>query len=275
MFVLLATRSRPVEIVLLVGYLVTVAAFGMVVRERRRGQTHALVPAGRGRSAAELQGVPGRNGSELEQRPTAPGVAVGEVGRGIVPRDLEQALLDAVVQPRAPEHQLPDPVDERLAVDDREPLPVADEIHAESAARLVDAPVGRELDEIRGLVHVELVAWDETEPDDRSRDALLEVEGAERELVAQELDDVVVAGGVVGLGHERENSPQLQATHGTAKRLALSVVAASVVILAAAAVVRVPASMAPLLAPVVLALLGSLLALLAIRSRDRSASREP
>jgi hypothetical protein len=52
------------------------------------------------------------------------------------------------------------------------------------------------------------------------------------------------------------------------------VLGASVAILAAAVVVRVPASMAPLLAPVVLALLGSVLALLAIRSRDR-ASREP
>lgn len=63
-------------------------------------------------------------------------------------------------------------------------------------------------------------------------------------------------------------------TKSTGKRLALSVVGASVVILAAAVLVRVPASMAPLLAPVVLALLGSLLALLAIRARERGAPRD-
>jgi uncharacterized membrane-anchored protein len=64
-------------------------------------------------------------------------------------------------------------------------------------------------------------------------------------------------------------------TNGTGKRLALWVLASSVVTLVAAVLVGLPASMAPLLAPVALALVGSLLALLAIRARGRDAPREP
>lgn len=274
MLVLAVTRSRPVELLLVAGYLLTAAAIGMVVRERRKERGFvADGPAEAPPSAPELDGMPGGDGGELEERPPSSGVAVGEVGGGIVPRDLEQALFYAVVQPRAPEDELGEPVDERLAVEDREPIPVPDEIDAERAPWLADAPIGRELDEIRGLVDVELIPWDEPELDGRGRHALLEVEGAEREPVPEELDDVVVAGGVVGLGHQLEDSPPSQLSHRAAKRIALSVVAASIVVLVGAAFVRIPASTAPLLAPVVLALAGALLALLAIRSRRRAAGR--
>ena len=77
-----------------------------------------------------------------------PRLRVGELAALVVPRDLEQALLDAMVEVRAAEDELAEPVDERLAVDEREALPVANEVRPERAARLGDAPVGGELDEV-------------------------------------------------------------------------------------------------------------------------------
>src|SRR3954470_15567267 len=106
---------------------------------------------------AVLQLVPRRHRSELEERPPAARIAVGELRAVLVPDDLEQAFLDAVVEPGAAEDQLAQPVDERLAVDERDPLPVADDVAAEQAARILDPPLGGELDEIGGLVLVQLV----------------------------------------------------------------------------------------------------------------------
>src|SRR6185312_16236380 len=74
-----------------------------------------------------LELVPARHGRELEQGARAARVAVGELGVVVVPDDLEQALLDAVVEPRAAEDQLAQPVHERLAAYQRDALPVADE----------------------------------------------------------------------------------------------------------------------------------------------------
>ncbi len=102
-----------------------------------------------------------------------------------------------MVEVRAAEDELAEPVDERLAVDQRDSLPVPDEVRAERAARLCDAPVGRQLDEVGDLVLVEVVRRDEAEPDGSGRDALLEVALAEREVVAEELERVVVARRVV------------------------------------------------------------------------------
>ena len=93
----------------------------------------------------------------------------------VVPGDLEQPLLDAVVEPGAPEDQLAQPVDERLAVDEGDALPVADDVAAERAARLDDPAVRGELDEIGGLVVVELVPLQQAELDGRRDDPLLEV----------------------------------------------------------------------------------------------------
>src|SRR5205823_2298581 len=104
-----------------------------------------------------LELVPARHGGELEERTAAARVAVGELGVRLVPDDLEQVLLDAVVEPGAAEDQFAQPVDERLALDERDALPVPDEVPPERAARLVDAPLGGELDEVGGLVVVELV----------------------------------------------------------------------------------------------------------------------
>ena len=87
-------------------------------RDRRSGGAEDVSPA-------ELKLVPRRHGRELEQRPAAAGMLVGELGLRLVPDDLERAALHLVVEPRAPEHELAQPVDERLAADERDALPVA------------------------------------------------------------------------------------------------------------------------------------------------------
>jgi hypothetical protein len=69
---------------------------------------------------------------------------------------------------------------------------VAHEVTAELAARLLDQPVRGELDEVVGLLVVELVVVDEAEPESRRADALGEVGVVEAEAEAEELDDDVV-----------------------------------------------------------------------------------
>ena len=75
------------------------------------------------------------------------------------------------------------------------------EVVAKLAARFGDPSVSCQLDEIAGLVLLELAGLDEAELDRGGVDALLEIGLVEAEAVAQELDDEVVAGKVVGLGH--------------------------------------------------------------------------
>ena len=76
---------------------------------------------------------------------------------------------------------------------------MADEVPAERAARLFDPAVGRELDEVVGLVLVQVVGLDEPELHGGGDHPLLEVVRVEGEPVAEELDHVVLAGGVVRL----------------------------------------------------------------------------
>ncbi len=109
-----------------------------------------------------------------------------------------------MVEPGAAEDQLAEPVDERLALHERYPLPVPEEVDAEAALRLDDAAVGDEFDEIGGLVLVEVVRVDERELDRGGGDALLEVLGVELEPVPEELDDEVVPGAVVRGDHASE-----------------------------------------------------------------------
>ena len=130
-------------------------------------------------------------------------VAVGEVERRVVPRHLEPPLLDPVVEPGAPEHELAQPVDERLAVHERHALPVAHEVPAQRAARRLDPAVRRQLDEIGGLVLVQLVPVEQPELDRCGDHPLLEIAAVELEPVGEELDLVVLAGAVVHLRHRR------------------------------------------------------------------------
>jgi hypothetical protein len=145
--------------------------------------------------------VPGGNGREFEECAAPARIAIAELGAPLVPGDLEQVLLDAVVEPGAAKDQLSEPIHERFVAHDGEPLPVADEVVAKLAARVGDPSVSCQLDEIAGLVLLELAGLDEAELDGGGVDALLEIGLVEAEAVAQELDDEVVAGKVIGLGH--------------------------------------------------------------------------
>src|SRR5439155_14515858 len=160
-------------------------------------------PGPRGRTSAEscssavLELVPARRRQQLEQRAAAVGIAVGEIRDLLVEANLELPVLDPVVEPGPAEHELLQPVHERLAVDEGDLVPVANEVPAERAAGLLDRVPLHELDQVGRLVVVELVASEEAELDGCRRDALLEVLGVEAEAVPEELDDVVVAGVVV------------------------------------------------------------------------------
>ena len=135
------------------------------------GEQHADEREQRERAAstAELELVPGRHGRELEQGAAAARLGVAEVAALLVPRDLEQALLDAVVEPGAAEDELAQPVDERLALEQADALPVADEVAAERAPRLGDPAVRGELDQVGGLLLVEVVRRDQTRAGRRPR----------------------------------------------------------------------------------------------------------
>src|SRR3954470_6402451 len=153
------------------------------------------------RSALELLVVPRRSRRCLEQRTATARVAVGEVSLLLVPRDLEEAALDAVVEPGAAEDELAEPVDERLPLARRERFPVAHEVAPELGARRLDQAGGDEFDEVAALVLVQLVVADHAEPHGRRGDALLEVARVEPEAVVLELDVVVVPRAVVAFGH--------------------------------------------------------------------------
>ena len=165
--------------------------------------------AGGLRYAPVLQLVPRRHRCQLEEWTAAAGMLVGELGLDVVPDDLERAALDLVVEPGAAEDELAQPVDERLAADERDALPVAREVAAEPRLGILDQPLRRERDEVARLLLVELVRLDEPELDRRRDHALLEVEGVEGEAEAEELDDVLVAGGVVraGVGGVERHAP--------------------------------------------------------------------
>src|SRR5581483_1539065 len=166
---------------------------------RRAARRPGLLRAGR--LARILQLVPAGHGRQLEQGAAAARVAVGELGGVVVPGDLEQAFLDAMVEPGAAEDQLAQPVDERFALDEGNALPVPNEIPAERAPRLVDSTFRGQLDQVGRLVVVELVRFQQPELDGGCRHALLEVGPVEAEPVPEKLDDVVVSGRIVGAVH--------------------------------------------------------------------------
>src|SRR5947199_7743759 len=142
---------------------------GTPARQRRRS----------GASRAVLELVPAWRRQQLEQRAPAARIAIRELLRFVVPADLELALLQVVVEPRAAEDELLQPVHERLAAHEGDLVPAADEVAAERAARLLDPGALDELDEIGRLVLVELVPREEPELHGGGGHALLEVLGVE------------------------------------------------------------------------------------------------
>jgi single-stranded-DNA-specific exonuclease RecJ len=169
--------------------------------------------------------VPGRHGGQLEECAAAARVAVAEVRLVFVPGDLEQVLLDAVVEPGAAKDQFSEPVDERFVPDDGNAFPVPDEVAAEGASGFGDMAMRGELDEIARFLLLELARLDEPELDGGCVHPLLEIDDVEAESVAEELDDEVVAGDVVGgLAHLRlritsDPGPSLRGMHEGTWRL--------------------------------------------------------
>jgi hypothetical protein len=98
-----------------------------------------------------------------------------------------------MVEPGAAEDELAQPVDQRLPLQQADALPVPHEVTPQRAARLRYAAVGGELDEIGGLLVIEVVRLDHPEPHRGARDPLFEIERVEAEAVAEELDHVVLA----------------------------------------------------------------------------------
>ena len=70
---------------------------------------------------------------------------------------------------------------------------MADEVAAEVAEGVADAPVGGQLDEVGSLLVVELVRGHEPELDRGRNHALLEIGAVEAETMAEKLDDVIRA----------------------------------------------------------------------------------
>ena len=150
--------------------------------------------------ATELERVPGGRRGELEECAAAVRLGVGVLGALLVPRDLEQAPPSRGGRGRR-----------------RGRRACAASRRATRPRRARDAPsAGRGTS--RGVLRasairpsaasstrsatsslVEVVRRDEAEPDGGGADALLEVSGAEGEPVAEELERVVVARGVVPL----------------------------------------------------------------------------
>src|SRR5262249_21700092 len=144
---------------------------------------------------------------QLEERATAVRVAVREVRRQLVEADLELPFLHPVVEPRAAEDELLEPVDEGLALDEGDLVPAANDVAAERAAGLEHSVPLDELDQVGRLVVVELVLREEPELDGGCRHALLEVLRVEAEPVPEELDDVVVPRVVVAGGLHGRSVP--------------------------------------------------------------------
>src|SRR5437016_2980051 len=115
-----------------------------------------------------------------------------------------------MVEPRTAEHQFLQPVHERLAAYQRHALPVTNEVLPESGTGFVDPIAFHQLHEVRGLVGIEFVVRDESKLHGGGSHALLEVLCVESEPVTEELDDVVLAGHVVRLSHEAEDTPALR-----------------------------------------------------------------
>src|SRR5438105_15504370 len=88
------------------------------------------------RLAAEPHRRPRRHRGELEQRRGVGRHPVVEAARALVEADLEHAGLDAVVEPRAAEDQLTQPIAERLRVQAVDLVQVLGQIPAELALRL-------------------------------------------------------------------------------------------------------------------------------------------
>src|SRR5439155_26208492 len=96
------------------------------IRLRRSGVAEAastgrggrLRRAGPASSASVLELAPGGDGHQLDERALSLRIRIPEVSGVLDPRDVEETLLHAVIEPRSAEDELPEPVDERFALDE-------------------------------------------------------------------------------------------------------------------------------------------------------------
>jgi len=105
-----------------------------------------------------------------------------------------------VIEPRSAEHELAQPVRERVGVERVELGGVRRQVCAERRPWPGHVAVGREGDEVVHLSRLEVAVVDQLKADSRGRDALGEVGPREPVAVVEELDREVVAGVVVGRG---------------------------------------------------------------------------
>jgi hypothetical protein len=134
---------------------------------------------------------------------------------------------------------------------------VAYDVAAEVAPRLLDPAVRGELDEVVDLLDVELVVADQPEPHGRRRDPLLEVVAVEAEPVSEELDDVVVPGRVVRLGHGRRIATATLAPV-TARAVAISALVCAILVVVGRYVLDLSWDSALVLAPVFVLVVGAI-----------------
>ncbi len=169
-------------------------------RDRPGARRGARLGSGVPRAARSARHVchsaPRRLGGELDRLAVALGLDVGEGLRVDVEGDVELALLHALVQPGAAEHQPPQPVHEAAVGRPHELGPAVVDVLAQLRGGVGDLAVDREVDQVLELGLAEPAA-DEAELHRRLLAALLEVALVEGEPELAVFEDEVLAGVVV------------------------------------------------------------------------------
>src|SRR3954454_2251805 len=135
-------------------------------------------------------------GRQLDRLAAAVGLDVREGVRRRVEGDVELALLDALVEPRRPEDEPAQPVDERAVRRADELGPAVVDVLAQTRARVRDLAVDRQVDEVLQLGVAEPAA-DEAELHPGLLAALGEVALVEREAQLAVFEDEFVTGVVL------------------------------------------------------------------------------
>src|SRR5580704_173008 len=149
--------------------------------------------------------IPTRLGRELDRLAAAVRLHVHEGVDLAVERDVELALLDALIEPGAAEDETSQPVHQRALGRADELGPALVDVLAQRRCRLGDLAVDDQVDQILGLILLD-GAGEEAELAGRLLTALAEVTLVEREPQLAVLEDEVIARAVVTASvHERRD----------------------------------------------------------------------
>src|SRR5207244_5011804 len=107
------------------------------------------------RLAAVRRRLPRRLGRELDQLRVAVALDVAEALRLLVEVHVQLALLHALVEPRSPEDEAPEPMDERAVRGADEVVPAVVDVAPERRYRFADLAVDRQVHEVLELVQRE------------------------------------------------------------------------------------------------------------------------